>query len=635
MNEIKVTFNRGVDASEAFDRRWRELRGCGPVAFRSLPLMSHVDHRRFRVWICSLLLVFVHGVGAPVSRGAEAEPENEIGDVTKMAAFSVNGERLEDFGFRVSRGYDAERSGRFWPVSTPVVDVLLPNTAATKAGMRPGDRIVSSDGQSTAGSIFSANKWRRIQEKKWAEVAAGKKNVTWTLEVETAGTKERRTLKLVVPTPSPHWGASVWSAPEDRRPATVPEAGPLAERAKQILDHGIWILLRASYVRGFDLPISAQRPYFLAYEWMLPGGGGAHFIYVSQQRGRTDIIFEVISIHGAMQASTVAPAAATGTLASPTTVFALESRSYLTSPSGALEKAWLLPRGGKQREIPLEEAREEFQAEMDFWLTKVGKVSPRWPLGLIATKPSIDAGAAAAPETPPAPIEAGARAAAFLKLPAATEEQRQMFSEALGKIGADEDRWAYTQTSHSIEDKHVTVMRVDPSKPDAERCTLLKVDGKRPTADDIKLWRDQGRDSSAALGELPPISSLVDGEDVRVVADERAAVVFELPLRAKNKEFPADRFQALFRVNKASRAFEDITVKLREAVRVAGVVKLTEAGMTVRFQTFDPAFAPQPVLLRGGGAVRVLLIKFSRDFEATRTDFSRVEPFTEPVAAEK
>ncbi len=594
--------------------------------------MSLVDRLRPRVGICALLIVLFQD---SITRGAEAGAEDEMGDVTKLAAFSVNGERLEDFGFRVSRGYDAERSGRFWPVSTPVVDALLPNTAATKAGLRPGDRIISSDGQSTAGSVFSSSKWRRIQEKKWAEVAAGKKNVTWTLEVETAGTKERRTLKLVVPTPSPHWGASVWSAPEDRRPATVPETGPLAERAKQVLDNGIWILLRASYVRGFDLPISAQQPYFLAYEWMLLGGGGAHFIYVSQQRGRTDIILEVISKHGAMQVSTVAPAAATGTLASPTTVFAVASRSYLTSPSGALEKAWLLPRGGKQCEIPLEEAREEFQAEMDFWLTKVGKVSPRLPLDLIAKRSAAAAGVAAVPATPPAPVEAGARAAAFLKLPAATEEQRQMFSEALGKIGADEDRWAYTETSHSIEDKRVTVMRVDPSKPDAERCTLLKMDGKRPTVEDIKLWRDQGRDSSAALGELPPINSLVDATDVRVLADERAAVVFELPLRAKNQAFPADKFQALFRVNKTSRAFEDITVKLRDSIRMAGVVKLTEAGMTVRFQTFDPAFPPQPVLLRGGGAVRVLLVKFSRDFEAARTDFRRVEPFAEPVVKEQ
>lgn len=42
-------------------------------------------------------------------------------------------------------------------------------------------------------------------------------------------------------------------------------------------------------------------------------------------------------------------------------------------------------------------------------------------------------------------------------------------------------------------------------------------------------------------------------------------------------------------------AFEDFSVKLREAVRVAGAAKVTEAGLEVRFQTLDPAFAPQPV----------------------------------------
>ena len=225
------------------------------------------------------------------------------------------------------------------------------------------------------------------------------------------------------------------------------------------------------------------------------------------------------------------------------------------------------------------------------------------------------------------------RATAFLKLSPATDAQRALFKEAFGKIGADEDHWAYTETSHGLDDKHIAVMRVDPSKPEAQRCTLLKLDGKPPTVAEENRWRDEGRDAPASLGELPPIGNLVELDDVRVAADETAAVVFELPLRASNPQFPADKFQALFRVNKTQRAFEDIVVKLRESWRVAGVVSISEAGMEVRFQTFDPKSAPQPVWLKAGGAVRLLLIKFSRSFEATRTDFKRVEPYTEPEAA--
>ena len=37
----------------------------------------------------------------------------------------------------------------------------------------------------------------------------------------------------------------------------------------------------------------------------------------------------------------------------------------------------------------------------------------------------------------------------------------------------------------------------------------------------------------------------------------------------------------------------------------------------------------------GGGAVRLLLVKLARDFEAVRTDFRRVEPFEETAPVEK
>ena len=587
-----------------------------------------------------LLLAAALGLSAPglgaAEAAAETEPPDDNGDVTKLAAFSVNGDRLEDFGFRVSPAYDAARSSKLWLRVTPVVDVLLPNTAATKAGMRPGDRIVTSDGASTASAFFSTSKWRGIQEKKWAEVAAGKQNVTWTLEVESMDTGALRTLKLVIPTPSPHWGASVWQAPEDRQPAKVAEPGPLAERARLVLDNGIWTLLRESYVRGFDLRADPKQTTLLYYQWTQWDGAKGHRIYVSQHRGRTDIILEAITREfSRTQGSAVAPSGApTKSLASATTVFASASQAYLTSPSGALEKAWLLP---NRREIPFGEAREGFEAEMEFWLTRVGKVSQRWPLGLLVEKPSAEGSAAAmsttlfpaaAPWTPAA--GSGTRAEAFLKLPVASAAQRALFEEALGKIGGDEDRWAYTEATRGLADQRVMITRVDPSKPAAQRCTLLRIDGKPPTADDVRLWRDQGNDEVAPLGALPPIESLVDLSDVRVQAVGSAAVVFELPLRGGNKDFPADQFQALFRVNRAQRAFEDFTIALRKSVGVAGVARLTEAGLAVRFRTVDPASPPQPVHLSGGGAVRVLLVRFSREFETVRTDFRRVEPWREP-----
>ncbi|WP_146180332.1 hypothetical protein [Opitutus sp. ER46] len=84
-------------------------------------------------------------------------------------------------------------------------------------------------------------------------------------------------------------------------------------------------------------------------------------------------------------------------------------------------------------------------------------------------------------------------------------------------------------------------------------------------------------------------------------------------------------------MNKAQRGFEEITIKLRAAFRVAGVAKVTDVGMGIRFRTFDPALAPQPVLLRARGAASLLLLKVSRSYEVARSDFLRVDPWRAPA----
>jgi len=152
---------------------------------------------------------------------------------------------------------------------------------------------------------------------------------------------------------------------------------------------------------------------------------------------------------------------------------------------------------------------------------------------------------------------------------------------------------------------------------------------------DLQQWRDDGGDTPKPLGEIPPFASLVDLTNLRVLQDEPAALVFELPTKSGGAEFPAEKFQALFRVNKTRRSFEHVTVKLRDSFRIGGVVQVTEAGVELRFHTLDPALPPQPVLLKAGGGARVLLVIFSRSFEATCGDFSRVTPFEEAAAPAK
>lgn len=341
------------------------------------------------LWLVLAVFVF-SGSWCKAAAASKTVAADVAGGPVLLPAYTVKGAMLEDFGFRVSPDFDMVRSKGGGRVYAPVVDLVLPNTAASKAGIRPGDRIVTADGEETWSGSSSLRKWRDLQKKKWAEVEAGTGGVIWSLQVEAAGTWEKRPVTLRLPTTAPRWGSTVWRVPEDRVPAVVSESGPLAERAQQVLHNGIWMILRASYVKGFKLPVDAAHPNFLCYQWTLWSGSTGHRMYVSQQRGRTDIFLEAITKDNSSSLfSGITPAATPDqTLSSATTALAIDSRTYLTSPSGVLEMAWRLPRSNRQEEIPRGLASAGFQAEVDFWLTKVGKGSSLWPLGVIDSPPT-------------------------------------------------------------------------------------------------------------------------------------------------------------------------------------------------------------------------------------------------------
>lgn len=135
----------------------------------------------------SCLTGFAIGVwGMTVAVAAsEAGSPGVMSKTVQLPVLKVKGDPLEDFGFRVSPVFDLSRSFKIMRVYTPVVDLVLPNTAASKAGIRPGDRIVLADGQPTGSTSRSLRVWERLQKKKWAEIATGKTNITWDLSVES------------------------------------------------------------------------------------------------------------------------------------------------------------------------------------------------------------------------------------------------------------------------------------------------------------------------------------------------------------------------------------------------------------------------------------------------------------------
>lgn len=536
------------------------------------------SNKAIRLRVCVVLAFF----STPLTLALASAPTTldnpeETEDVTVLPPFHVKGVQMEDFGFRFNVTIILFRPD----LSSLVITEVLPNTAAAKAGLRPGEVVSKIDGKSV--SLWAmALKPAKLQERKWAELEAGKKSVTLCLEVRPWNAKEVRTVNLVLPSPAPHWGSEKWVAPEGRAASVVKESGPLAALSREVLDNGSW---------------SGWQDH-LGYGWRFVQASGSRRIWVTQGRGKTEITLERRS-------------------SSPD----LESSRFLTSPSGMMEEGHCVaPRiKGKRRKFSADEVRAQFEAEIDFWLNKVGRVTGRWPFELLP-------GQAEANFTSGPPGDEPARAPAFLKLPTASAAQRELFQDAMGKIGLDADEWAFTETSRSFDDAPVTTVRYDPSKPLEERCTLLKVDGKAPKAAFLNQWRLAPRLPAPGLGDLPPLSSVVDVNDLRIHSVETTSVVFELPVKSLGAEFPAEKFVARFRVNKALRGFEDFSVKLREPMRIAGIASMTDAGLEARFQTPDPTLAPQPVYLKMGGGARVLLVKVSRSVEVTRTDFKRVVP---------
>jgi len=196
--------------------------------------------------------------------------------------------------------------------------------------------------------------------------------------VEDIGTGESRTVTLRLPTPAPRWGGPVWHAPEGRSAAPVTETGPLAQRAQEILDHGIWMILRGSYAKGFGLVAPGVDPGTVGYQWTLWDEQGGHRMLVTQQRGPTEIVLEFIARPNQRIGGDLTPTSSPDpTLASERTVLGAKAWAYYTSPSGELRAALRL--GRKEFLVPAE-ARSGFEAELDFWLHRVGKVSERWPL---------------------------------------------------------------------------------------------------------------------------------------------------------------------------------------------------------------------------------------------------------------
>ena len=221
-----------------------------------------------------------------------------------------------------------------------------------------------------------------------------------------------------------------------------------------------------------------------------------------------------------------------------------------------------------------------------------------------------------------------------------------LLAEAIQKVLADANRWAFTQTiveeNGKGEETKRTVVRYDPSKTYADQYVVLSVDGKSPSESDRSKYRRRGErrgermekaeseGRTDTVGSRQSLGELMDLDGASQAAEDRTSVMFEVPLRKEgNKRLPPEKFLVLARVNKTTRAFERVEVKLREPLRAALVVNIKSGEGLIEFKSVDPKFAPTISRLEGTGAYSILFIPGGRSYEVRHTDFKRVKPYAE------
>lgn len=205
---------------------------------------------------------------------------------------------------------------------------------------------------------------------------------------------------------------------------------------------------------------------------------------------------------------------------------------------------------------------------------------------------------------------------------------------ALQKLQADENRWAFTQSTHEFDRKGKpkegpTIERFDPSQPYAQQWTLLQYEGHKPTAREERSWRKR-KDKEMKRREEKSLGEIMDFERAVESSREGGRVIFEVPLLpGASKRLPAEKFVVHMTVDATSETLQAFDLRTREAFRTLGVAKITNIEISAEFATVDPQYAPQPKHIIAQGAGRILFFPVGGAVEIDWSDFKRVKPYDE------
>lgn len=219
----------------------------------------------------------------------------------------------------------------------------------------------------------------------------------------------------------------------------------------------------------------------------------------------------------------------------------------------------------------------------------------------------------------------------LLAVTGARAEVPALLQEALAAYGREFEHWACTvKTTVRDRDGKVdeeTLVRYDPSRPYDEQWTLLTKNGQPATERQVKKYRHEMADrrkDRKTLGEL------LELEKAEIAEENAETVTYTVPLSpVDNHRLPPENFGVAIRVNKQTRGFEAIEVRLLKPMRVALVAKVKDAGADLKFSSVDPKHAPIVTAIRAAGTGSFMFVGLSASYEQTRTDFKRVTPYSD------
>lgn len=209
-----------------------------------------------------------------------------------------------------------------------------------------------------------------------------------------------------------------------------------------------------------------------------------------------------------------------------------------------------------------------------------------------------------------------------------------LLDAAVKKLQADENRWAFTQTTQVYDRKGeredgATVERFDPSQPPDAQWTLLQIEGREPTAREERSWRKR-KEREMKRREEKSLGEVMDLENAREVERYDGQVVFEVPLQpGASRRLPSEKFAVLMSVNETGETLQEFMLKTTDSFRALGVAKVDRIEIKADFASIDPQYVPQPRRIVATGTGRLLFFPFGATAEITWSDFKRVKPYDE------